>query len=562
MPKAKTRVKKLEEMTGDEKAAYLKKSEAAKAEYQAKLQLQDAQDRLEEVKAAQGRHKTLKAEEREITKAVKDGSLTIEAAEKRIRAITGGSLQAKGIQATDFPEDEATAMLERVKAAQSKATASPAARASKVVAPTFTLTHTLLNVSKSQLLPPTDGGRPDATLSSLMAQYTMVNPLLVTTDFATAQGAGVYRLIDGSRRYHLLPEIEEGKPVPTYPAVLVTGFPDELTLEAAAAAINRGRSLNVLKLADTITRMRAAGKNDADIRRAIGLKTGEVEKYANTLSNVPEVIRAAVTRGAVSPATLLEVGKLPRAVAERLAVDYAKKLSEDKEARLTEADVDTARQGATREVVARDASTLNAAAATVPDAPSSAQDGSGAAGTAVEPSSPAPAAPEAPEAQPSPSPAPAETPGKELDTPTGDGGTLPAAGSAGGQAQAPSGATEPPAWVEGAFEKLGNVVAALPQDAPQGVIESYLDLRAALSETFGEGADELAAYPEDTPPSTYKPSKGAEVENTTGSRPGWKPVASKAVAALMSAIPAEAGERVWTAYKEFKASVAGAKTTA
>lgn len=561
---AKTRLKKIEEMNAEERAAYEKKSEAAKATYAAQLQVQDAEDRVAEIKAAQARTKTLKAEEREITKAVRDKTLSLQDAETRIRAITGGSLQNKGIQATHFPAEEATAMIERVRAAAEKGAKAPATP--KAVAPTFALTHTLLNLTRAQLLAPTDGGRPDATLSSLVNQYGLVAPLLVTSDFTEPKGDAIYQILDGARRYHLIPDVKEGLPLSTVPAVLVTGFPDALTVEAVGAALNRGRSLNILRLAETISRMRAAGKNDADIRRAIGLKTGEVEKYARTLSNVPEVIRAAIERGAVSQATVLEVAKLPRAVADRLAVDYAKKLSEDADARLTEADVDEARQGATREVVARDAATLNKAAASVPNAPSGAatgsQTGASGAGGGAEASGAAARAPEAQSANATPTAAASGDAEKKLDTGAGAGVSMPASG-ADASSGATGQATEPPAWVEGAFEKLEASLGTLPQDVEEGVLETYRDLRAALAETFGEGADTLAAYPsEDAPPATYKPSKGAEVENTKTARPGWKPQATKAANALMGVIPADAGEKVWTAFKEYKAAVAGAKTSA
>lgn len=538
------RLKAVSEMSAEELAAYNRKSELGKADYQARLRVQEAHDTLKATRETQGRERKLKTFERETVKAIREKKLTLEEAVTKVTGIMQGKLE--GIPVGTFKEEEARAMAARIKAESEKTTAPRAARASGPVVPAFKLTHGMLNITKRQLIPPTDGMRPDAALTTSLGIYGIVQPLLVTTDFTTPQGDAAYYILSGKRRYALLPEAKEGEAAPTFPVVLVTGFPDRGTMEEAALALDRVQSLNVMFAAQVIEGAKKRGRNDSDIRRVLGMKTGEVEKYTRLLTGIPEVIRQAFAEGRIAPATLLNVSKLSESAKDKIATAYQERLAANAEtARISETDVDNAKSAASQAVINRDAAMLNGAAQATPSGPSSpatpAQDGAAASGQ-----------PEAVNAAPSPATASEQpAPASGLDK-TGDAATMQPAQSG----AAPAAGTE---WVEPALDALGSTLGTLPTDLPEGVYEAYRTLREAIGTAAGEDISEYAAYPDDTPPETYKAKKGV-IDNTVANRPGWKPTAVKSFTALMGAIHVDAGTGVWDAFNKFKSAVSNAKT--
>lgn len=112
------------------------------------------------------------------------------------------------------------------------------------------------------------------------------------------------------------------------------------------------------------------------------------------------------------------------------------------------------------------------------------------------------------------------------------------------------------AWVERALEALGLTLEHIPQDAPGEVLEGYRELRGALLENGG--GLEFGTTPDEQPPVMFK-GKGAAVENSVETRPGWKPSVLKTFKPLREAISVDASPRVREAYTALQKAVSGAK---
>lgn len=306
------------------------------------------------------RTRYLEAGEKKLAQALRLGEIAEADLPAKIAtlAITGTGAVAFDVQAPatvreelKVTPEESAPMIARIKEAAKKAAPAGTSTAKTVPAPSFTLGYELRGLKKADFLPPNDGGRPDATLTALILRYGQVLPFTVLP--ATAEGK--YPIFDGKRRFHLLKEDE------TVAAVILSGFPDEGTQEAVELAVNRARSLNVLRAGQIITAARAAKKSDTQIRVETGLKTGEVEKYASALS-LPPAILQGIKDGRITANTALSITKQPAHIQERLAADFADRRGKETEsapARITEADVDALRTAQSEAAIKRDGAALS-----------------------------------------------------------------------------------------------------------------------------------------------------------------------------------------------------------
>jgi hypothetical protein len=366
------RLKKPEDMTPEEKAKYDALAPAQKTIHNARVAAQEAQDALtaankaeEDARTQARRDRTITAAEKKLASALRSGEIKdengqLEAAIKSI-AITGAGAVSYLVKPPTTvreelkpSDEEIKAIAERVREAAKRATpaASTSGGRKSIPAPTWKLGYELKGLTKAQMMPPTDGGQPDASLAALVHRYGFVLPFTVLP----ANEQGLHPIFDGRRRYHLLNDTE------TVAAVVLSGFPDEATQEGAEVAVNRARSLNVLRAGEIITRARTRGKSDTDIRADMGFKTGEVDKYAKAL-NLPAVIVQGIKDGRVTANTALLIGKQPAHIVEKLAADFTKRRAEETEkqpARISEADVEALRVAGSQEAIKRDASTLTA----------------------------------------------------------------------------------------------------------------------------------------------------------------------------------------------------------
>lgn len=373
---APERLKKPEEMNAEERAKYDAMSPAQRGVYDARLAAQAATDMLAEAKRLEDeartqarRQRALDAGEKKLVAAVRSGEInladeangvnTLRSKIKSLVVTSTGAIAYDVAPPTTVREDlkvtdaEAEAMIPRIQeAAKKAATTSSTPRQTSMPAPSYTLSHSLSSLTREQLLPPTDGGRPDGALAALIQTYGHIMPFTVLP----ADASGKYPIFDGKRRYHLLKEGE------SIPAIIISGFPDEGTAELAEIAVNRARSLNVLRAGEIVTRTRTRGKDDAYIRKVTGMRTGEVEKYASA-SALPPVIVQGIKDGRITSNTALLITKQPQHIKDALAVDFTKRRAEETEkapARLTEADVEAARSTQSAAAVNRDGAQLSA----------------------------------------------------------------------------------------------------------------------------------------------------------------------------------------------------------
>ena len=144
-----------------------------------------------------------------------------------------------------------------------------------------------------------------------------------------------YDILDGKKRYYTFTDSD------AIPAVVVSGFPDDQTRKMAAVSINRVGTLNLLDAATTIGELRNAGLNDSEIRRKLGLRTGEVKKIVSVFNTLSTDIRKLLFEGAIAESTALEVAKLPTDVQAKLMALYnEKKKTQGLDAAITGADVE------------------------------------------------------------------------------------------------------------------------------------------------------------------------------------------------------------------------------
>jgi hypothetical protein len=550
MVKAKERLKKPvlkseaepDGMSPEELKAYEAKSESAKAVYLAQLGAQTAQDALEKAKADElkardtaKRSRAIEAGVKRIVSAVRGGEEKLENVLALLANLAQTSTGAtvfktdgltEGFTSLNVTAGEAAALYPRIEEESKKAAPSGGGGGTspaRIPTPTYSLSHSLALVTKDQLEEPTDGGRPDATLAALFRIYPAISPLLLLP----GTDGGRYRIFDGKRRYYLLDEKT------SYPAVIVSGFPDEGTQEAAEIAVNRGRTLNVLRTGEVIARARTRGKSDADIRRLMGMKTAEPQKYASA-ATLPAPLAEALKSGRMTPTTALLLAKSSKSVVEAVTRSYEErkgKETADAPARVTEADVDEARQAGAKDAIERDTPTLTGLTGGV-----SGEDATGVQGAAG---------------------APAGSQGVSGGSGASEGESGAGAPPEKGLDNGSSGADTGAAWVEAAFEHLGGVLEAIPQDAPGSVLSLYQGIHAQL--TGLAGGIEFATVPELTPAPTFKAPKKAAVENTVEARAGWKASVLSRYKGLREIVPADAPPELQTALEGFRSAVADAK---
>lgn len=341
--KEKPRYKTLEEMTPEEKEVFDKMPPARQEEYKGRLALQAAQDTINAAREKQAKEREEKKAAREKETAIK--GLIKDVREGKLEA-TDEALKPKFEAMTPpLPVEEYEATVKRIK----EDSVSKGKQASLPAKPAYTLTHTLLNIAKGAIIPPAVSASPDSTLSNSLRRYGMIMPLLVR---AGAE-AGKYVLMDGLRRYLSLPEDE---PIPV---VVVAGFPDEDTAERAEVTVNRVRSLNVLAVADRLTRMRTRGVEDTEIRRDMGFKTGEIDKLTSVNTNLVPELAEAVKEGHITPSVALSIAKLPKGLQNGLVKTYKDRVKENASlARISESDVEAVRQERAKDAAKRDTPTL------------------------------------------------------------------------------------------------------------------------------------------------------------------------------------------------------------
>jgi hypothetical protein len=366
--KTEERLKKPEEMNTEEKAKYDALSPSQQTVYRARLAAQEATEALatakkeeEDARTKARRDRTITAAEKKLASALRSGEIKEDALDAAIKsiAITGAGAVSFNVKPPTTvreelkPTDEETAAIRArvIEAAKRSAPASTGGTRT-IPAPTFKLGYELKGVTKANMIAPTDGARPDATLSALVHRFGQVLPFILLP----ANEAGLHPIFDGKRRYFLLKDDE------TVAAVVLSGFPDEYTTEAAEIATNRARSLNVFRAGEIITRARVRGKKDTEIRADMGFKTGEVDKYASAVS-LPPVILEGIKAGRITANTALLIGKQKPHIIERLAAEFTERKGKETEkapARITEADVEAMRTANSEAAVKRDAGQLSA----------------------------------------------------------------------------------------------------------------------------------------------------------------------------------------------------------
>jgi ParB-like chromosome segregation protein Spo0J len=340
--KEKVRYLKIEEMSPADKEAFDKLPEAKRAEYMGRLAKQDAEDMIaaardkqakerEEKRAASDKEKAIK----DIIKEVKEGTLeaTPEAIHPRFAAMT-----------PPLPTEEYEKTLERIKTDSVKRSTGSSLPAK----PAYELTHELKLVKKADFDNPGVSTAPDNTLSNSTRRYGMIAPIL-----ARVGESGKLVVMDGKRRLALAGDEDN------IPVVVVSGFPDEDTAERAEVTVNRVRSLNILSVANALTRMRTRGVADTEIRRDMGFKTGEIDKITSIVTSLVPALSEALTAGNITASVALSIAKLPKGLQNELAKTYADKVKANpSQARISEADVEAVRQKRAADAAKRDTPTL------------------------------------------------------------------------------------------------------------------------------------------------------------------------------------------------------------
>jgi hypothetical protein len=109
----------------------------------------------------------------------------------------------------------------------------------------------------------------------------------------------------------------------------------------------------------------------------------------------------------------------------------------------------------------------------------------------------------------------------------------------------------------GSVRESGEVLAAVPVDAPNPVLPLFRAFRDRLIEAGG--GVEYAVTPGDHPPATFQAPKKKAVDNTVEARSGWKASVISRLKPLQESIPLEAGRPIFDAFEEFKKAVQAAK---
>jgi ParB-like chromosome segregation protein Spo0J len=264
-------------------------------------------------------------------------------------------------------------------AAQNKKTTGGGAKKTatqKELVPRSGLTRSFADLHVSTIEPPNSGVRPSPELAASIRERGILEAIIVAPT-----AGGLYRILNGERRYLVVSEVlaeiqrdgAEKVDATTevkagqIPAQILTGVSGDEEAGLISAITDRMRSPNALRMSRVINEERQRGRDDSFLRRTIGLKTGEVDKFA-ALTAVPPVVAKALKDGLTTPATALLVGRQAAHIREAIAANYTIKLAGDKNARLTEADVEEARSAASKAAITRDQPQLNALTQSVPDA--------------------------------------------------------------------------------------------------------------------------------------------------------------------------------------------------
>lgn len=350
------RYKSISEMNETERAAYDKLTPFDKLRHEAKLQKQQADDKLKELKAQEDVTKAENKAKREketkiknIVNEVKGGTLVIEKDGVLQTEVLAPKLDAIGI-----PKDEQAALMEQIQKDSKKS--QPSLTPPR---PTWTLSRSLGRIKKENFIVPNDGNRPDVTLTNSVRKYGIIYPFLVRqvikpNPLVEGEFITDNYIADGKRRYWLLAEGEE------MDCIIISGFPSELVAQKAEIVVNRVRSLNALSTADALQDMKTRGIEDGELRSDLGFKTGEIQKLLSILDTLITPLQDILRKGNMTPAVAFSIAKLPKNLQETLNQTFIKRVSEGgKNNRVTEADVDGLRQERTNEALARDESLLN-----------------------------------------------------------------------------------------------------------------------------------------------------------------------------------------------------------
>jgi hypothetical protein len=256
-----------------------------------KLQLQEANDKIKEVKALEDKEKAERKARRErdtkiknLVNEVKGGTLVIEKDGTLLIDVLSPKLDAIGI-----PKDEQKAVMEQIqKDSKTRQVALIAPR------PAWTLTRSMAQIGKEQFIIPTDGNRPDVTLTNSVKKYGIISPFLVravqipneTEGAAPGELLTRFYILDGKRRFWLLEENEK------MDCIIISGFPSNLVEQKAEIVLNRVRSLNTMSTADLLQGMRTQGVTDADLRSDCGFKRERSKKFFPFSTVLPPRYRA------------------------------------------------------------------------------------------------------------------------------------------------------------------------------------------------------------------------------------------------------------------------------
>lgn len=148
----------------------------------------------------------------------------------------------------------------------------------------------------------------DPTMVASIRAFGVIVPItLRKANGVVAVTAGRGRTI--AARY-INERLQPGESPVEVPCILVTT--DEVTAGAMAAAENHVRRIeSPLVLADDAARLKTAGKSDADIAAALGVKIPRLRELLK-LTDVAAPVRRAVEQGAISTSAAAALAGLPR----------------------------------------------------------------------------------------------------------------------------------------------------------------------------------------------------------------------------------------------------------
>ena len=352
-----------EYMTPEEQEAYDTLPEIKRREYDLKVDRQKAEDELKALRDAQAVNREKIKVEKEKNKAVKALIADIRKDElvlHRDKPLLENADVLTRFKEIGIPEDEQEKLFKRVLEDSVRQTSSRLLPAK----PAYELSHSLVMAKKADFIEPTDGGRPDSTLANNLRRKGFIMPLLVAVVYPPTDTPEVsqvkYKILDGKRRFWVMNDED------SYPAVIVTGFPEPSEQEQVEVIVNRVRNLNILSTAETLNDMRTRGVKDTEIRRDMGFKTGEIDKITSIVT-LREEFQDALREGAITPNVAIQLAKLPKALRGELAKDYATRKKEDANARISQANVDEMRQRRQADAVSRDNSALSDLAEKTPE---------------------------------------------------------------------------------------------------------------------------------------------------------------------------------------------------